>query len=126
MRRSLVAAAVGACLSLQACGAGWRRQPDLEPGPLPPRQQAQVWHQGRAERWHVLVISADSVSGVSFMRPVDCDSCRVVLPRAQVDSIRLGNPVAGFWKTVGLIVAVPMLAFAIVCAGEEGPPCSEG
>jgi hypothetical protein len=48
------------------------------------------------------------------------------MARAQVDSVRLGNPVAGFWKTVGLVIAVPMLTFAVICAGESGPPCSEG
>src|ERR1700675_550378 len=85
---------------LQACGAGWHRPPDLERARLSPRQQVQVWHRGRAERWHGLRFLADSVSGISAFRPVDCDSCRVALPRAEVDSIRLGNPVAGFWRSV--------------------------
>jgi len=125
MLRSLTAIAVAACLLLQACGAGWRRPPDLELGPLAQRQQAQVWHQGRVVRWHALVISADSISGVPYLRPPDCDSCRVALPRAQVDSLRLGNPVAGFWKTVGLVVGIPLLVLGVVCViGDGGPPCT--
>jgi hypothetical protein len=127
MRRSATAVTVAACLLLEACGAGWRRQPDLEPGPLAPRQQAQVWHQGRVERWHALVVSSDSLSGVPYLRPVHCDSCRVVVPRAHVDSVRFGNPVAGFWKTVGLVVGISLLAFGVVCAVEGGgPPCTTG
>jgi len=42
--------------------AGWRTT-SLAPGPLPPRQQAQVWSGGRALRWHALVIATDSISG---------------------------------------------------------------
>jgi len=125
MRRSVIAAAVAACFLLHGCGAGWRRQPDLQPGALSRRQQAQVWHQGSVERWHALVISRDSVSGVPYLTPVNCDSCRVALPRAEVDSIRLGNPVAGFWKTVGLVVGVPLLLIGVVCVvGDGGPPCT--
>ena len=90
-------------LATSACGAGWHRPARLPPGPLPPRQQVQVWRRGDVMRWHAVHLATDSVSGVPFLRPVDCDSCRVALPRAGVDSIRLGNPVAGFWKTIGLV-----------------------
>ena len=69
-------------LVLLGCGAGWRRIDIPEPGPLPARQQVQVWHRGETERWHALVVSADSVSGIPFRRPVSCDSCRLALPRA--------------------------------------------
>lgn len=113
LSRAPIAVLVAACLLVQACGAGWRSQPDLAPGPVKPRQRAQVWHQGRAEQWHALILSADSVSGVPFVRPTDCDSCRVALPRAQVDSIRFGNPVAGFWKSFGLAYAGMLVIYAI-------------
>jgi hypothetical protein len=86
-----------------------------------------VWHQGRVERWHTLVVSTDSISGIPYLRPRDCDSCRTILPRAHVDSIRLGNPVAGFWKTVGLVVGIPLLVFGVTCVLEGGgPPCTAG
>jgi hypothetical protein len=127
MNRSLTGAVVGISFLSLACGAGWRRRPDLAPGPLSPRQQAQVWHQGRAERWHALIISPDSISGVPYLRPLDCDSCRLALPRTQVDSVRLGKPVAGFWKTAGLVVGIPVLVLAVLCASSGGgPPCSHG
>jgi hypothetical protein len=79
------------------------------------------------ERWHALVIGADSISGVPYVRPPGCDSCRVALPRAEVDSVRLGNPVAGFWKTFGLVVGIPVLVFGAICLVDGGgPPCSRG
>jgi hypothetical protein len=44
---------------------------------------------------------------------------------ARVDSVRLGDPVAGLWKTVGLVVGIPLLVLIIACArGGDGPPCS--
>jgi hypothetical protein len=106
-------AATGA--GLGACGAGWHRV-DSAPGPLCPRQQVQVWHEGRPERWHAVVLTADSVSGVPYLRSVACDSCRVRRSRAEVDSIRLGNPVAGFWKTAALVVAAPFVIVEVACA----------
>lgn len=67
-------------LLLAGCGAGWRTTP-LAPGPLPPRQQAQVWTQGHALRWHALVIATDSISGMPFTRAPACDSGGGSAPR---------------------------------------------
>jgi len=89
-------------LVTQACGAGWHRPAQLTPGPLRPRQQVLVWRHREVVRWHAVVLSQDSISGVPFTRPIGCDACRSVFPITEVDSIRLGNPVAGFWKSVGL------------------------
>jgi hypothetical protein len=57
----------------------------------------------------------DSISGVPYFRAVGCDSCRIALPRADVDSLRFGNPTAGFWKTVGLALGIPAVIVAITC-----------
>lgn len=98
-----------------ACGAGWHRPRSELPAILPPRQQVQVWQHGSALQWHAVRLTADSVSGVSFIKPVECDSCRVRLPRATVDSLRLGNPVAGFWKTIALVTAILVTPVIIYC-----------
>jgi hypothetical protein len=66
-------------------------------------------------------ISADSVSGIPFMKATSCDSCRTALPRVSVDSIRLGSPVAGFWKTIGLISGAFVLAGVIYCSQGCSP-----
>ena len=105
------------------CGAGWRTTP-LTPGPLPPRQQAQVWTGWHVLRWQGLVVASDSISGVPFTRSPACDSCRVAIPRGSVDSVRLGNPTAGFWKSVALGTGITLAAALVICRLE--PSCQLG
>lgn len=100
-------------LLTQSCGAGWRRVSEFEG--LVPRQQVQVWHQGQALRWHALEVRPDSVSGIPYHRPITCDSCRLAVPRGAVDSIRVGDPVDGFWKTVALVAGVAVGAGIAYC-----------
>lgn len=113
MPRRLTTLAVAFVLLTQSCGAGWRRASEIDR--LAPRQQVQVWHQGRALRWHALRVGADSVSGIPYFQPISCDSCRLAVPRAAVDSIRLGHPVAGFWKTVALVAGISVGAGIVYC-----------
>jgi hypothetical protein len=80
---------------------------------LSPRQQVQVWSGDRAQQWHAVVVTNDSVSGIPFVRPVSCDSCRLALPRAAVDSLRLGSPSTGFWKSVGLVASGVVVALVV-------------
>jgi hypothetical protein len=97
---------------LTGCGAGWRSLPPLAPSELPPDQQVQVWSLDRARQWHGVIVTSDSVSGIPFFRPLSCDSCRRSVPRAEVDSLRVGSPSAGFWKSLGLLaVGTVLLAF---------------
>ena len=98
-----------------ACGPGWHRLSPIEPSALSPRQQVQVWQRGSEFRWHAVAITTDSVHGIPFLQPIDCDTCRRSLPRMEIDSIRLGNPVAGFWKGVGLVGAAILAAGLVIC-----------
>jgi hypothetical protein len=114
LNKSPLVAAVVISVVSTGCGAGWRRA-DLQDGALKPRQQVQLWRAGKPTNWHAVVIRPDTVSAIPFMRPVGCDSCRVGMPRTEIDSMRLGNPVAGFWKTVGLAVGIPLAILVGVC-----------
>jgi hypothetical protein len=105
------------CLTTEACGAGWHKPPGGPPSPLPVRQQVQVWVAGSAQQWHAVSITPDSVTGIPYFRSVSCDSCRLGVPASRVDSIRLGNPVAGVGKTIGLIVGIPVVALIYACRG---------
>ena len=118
--RAGVAVATAAAILSAACGAGWHRPAQLEPGPLSPRQQVEVWSGGTASRWHAVRIGPDSITGVPYVRPTGCDSCRIALPRNAVDSVRLGDPVAGFWKSVGVALGVPTLILFIACSASRG------
>jgi hypothetical protein len=73
-------------------------------------------------RWHAVVVRHDSISGVPFVRPPDCDSCRRALPLDLVDSVRVGHPVTGFWKTLGLVVGIPLAVLGVLC-GFDGRGC---
>ena len=122
----LTSATTFASVMVQACGAGWHRMPQPMPSALPKRQQVQVWQGNRALQWHAVSVTSDSVTGIPFHKPVDCDSCQMSVPRSSVDSLRLGNPTAGFWKTFALVVGIPIVALVVLCStGEGGPPCSE-
>lgn len=97
-------------LGIAGCGAAWRRPEPSPSGPLPPRQQVQVWTGGRMLRLHGVIVGADTVSGIPFLQSLDCDSCRVRVEQAEVDSIRLGEPVDGFWKTAALGAVIGLIA----------------
>jgi hypothetical protein len=102
-----------------ACGAGWHRITPPAPTTLPSRQQVEVWQGGRLLRLHAIRLTNDSLSGVPFVKPPDCDSCRVSLARAEVDSMRAGNPTAGLWKTVGLSVVSLVAVVFVGCLTIE-------
>ena len=108
---------IGLMLLQSGCGAGWRTT-RLEPRRLPTRQQAQVWSAGKARQWHGILVTTDSVSGVPYTQAPECDSCRVGLARSTVDSIQLGNPSAGLWKSLALGGAITVGAALLVCKLE--------
>ena len=97
-----------------ACGAGWHRTDVVAPNAKSSRQQVEVWQGDSARRWHAVRVTDDSVSGIPFLRPIDCDSCRITVSRASVDSVRLGDPVGGFWLGITAFVVVPALIVALV------------
>lgn len=113
--RAAVAVVTALAVSSASCGAGWHRPAQLEPGPMAPRQQVEVWSGGAVRRWHAVHVGPDSISGIPYLRAIACDSCRIALPRAAVDSVRLGDPVGGFWSTFGLVVVLPGLILGIAC-----------
>ena len=95
---------LGVFLPSSACSAGWHRMEPLPPGSLPKQQQVEVWQGGQRRQLHAVQLTGDSISGVPFRKPASCDSCRVSIPRAAVDSLRTGNPTAAFIKTVALTI----------------------
>ncbi|HTK55589.1 MAG TPA: hypothetical protein VL295_02110 [Gemmatimonadales bacterium] len=102
-------------LFLASCGPGWHRT-DVVPGTaLEARDQFLIHHGTTTDRWHAVKVSEDSVIGIPWLQPIECDSCRVALPRASVDSIRAGHPVGGFWKGYALVAWGPIVAFALAC-----------
>ncbi len=88
---------------VQSCSTGWRR---VNPPPgvqWPAQQRAQVWRGGQSVQWHSVRVSRDSISGVPFVQPPSCDSCRVGVALAEVDSVCAGAPDAGARENVFLV-----------------------
>lgn len=117
--RASSALAAGVALACAGCSAGWERHPIDAPEPLPPGQQVQVWRGGHASLLHGLRIDSTTVSGIPYHRPLSCDSCLVVIPRAEVDSLRIGDLSNGLFKSVALVGGVMIVAGIIYCLPRE-------
>ena len=116
LRSALLCASL---LPLSACGAGWHRIEPVVPSSLPERQQVQLWQGRQRLQLHAIRVDHDSVSGVPYQKPTDCDSCKVSLPSSTVDSLRAGNPTAGFLKSVALTLGT-LLALGLLTYGVGG------
>ncbi|MEO8030843.1 MAG: hypothetical protein ABJC74_17900 [Gemmatimonadota bacterium] len=109
--RSRIARLAGLLMvSLAGCSGTYR----VALPPVPPPEQGErfeIWHAGATERWRSLKVTTDSVSGLPFLRPVECEGCRVSLARSAVDSVRVYEPFAG--KSVFIIAP---LGFVLLVA----------
>ena len=102
-------------VALASCSA-WHHIELLQPGPFDRAQQVQVWHGGQVDQWHAVVVTPDWISGIPFLQPIECDSCRTALRWWAVDSLRIGSPVRAFWKSVALFFVVPLVTVEVVCS----------
>jgi len=113
MRRSAFVFPV--LVSLTGC-AGWQRVELPLDTILSRRQQVQIWRGNQVTVVHAVHLARDSITGVPFVRSPSCDSCVVTFPRAQVDSLRLGEAEWVALSVAAVSVLVIVLLFAIVPA----------
>ena len=107
-------------LPVLACGSGWQAVGSPWPAAVEPRQQVQIWTRGQPIRVHALGLTQDSVSGISYLQATTCDACRIAFSRAQIDSLRTGDPAGGFWASV-ILGSVGLLLVGL-WSGLIGPP----
>jgi hypothetical protein len=90
--RALMARCLALALVLPMTGCGyWGRRPIDLRTPLKPDDAVWVWSHDAVSKWHDVVISQDSVSGIPFGTSRDCYArCRRSIPRVQVDSMKQG------------------------------------
>ncbi len=99
------------------CSAGWKKVRAVEPENFPPRQQIQIWTGSQKRVFHAVRMDTLNLSGVPFQMDPECDSCRIFVPRGDIDSLRAGSKSAAFNKTTAAIV-LTMLAWGLLyCAG---------
>jgi len=60
-----------------------------------------------------------ALRGIPYHRPLACDSCSVVIPRADVDSVRIGDLSNGLWKSVALGVGLFVGAGVVYCLKRD-------
>jgi hypothetical protein len=110
-------------LAATGCGAGWRTVPAPLPERFEKRQAIEAWTRGQPIRLHGVTLSPDSITGIRLYSPLDCDSCRVALPRAEVDSLRSGDPVAGLLGSASMAILALLGLIYFGCAtGSFCPP----
>jgi hypothetical protein len=85
---ALPRAVIGFCAF--ACAAPSKPVPvPVPPESYEPRQELEIWRGSEAITLHGVRVAADNLSGVPLWRPPDCDSCRIAVPLATVDSVRM-------------------------------------
>jgi len=121
MPRSLTFVAV---LLMTGCGY-WGRRPIDQPTPLKSHDPVWIWSQDTVRKWHDVVITQDSVSGIPFGTSRDCYArCRRSIPRAQVDSMKQGYRTV--LQNVTTVTGVTILALFVefgVCYLAHIPDC---
>ena len=101
------------------CSPYWGRRPLDQPTPVKPDDAVLIWSHGAFNTWHGVVVTQDSVSGIPYEMSLTCDSCRISVPRSQVDSMELGYLRHHIDSKVVLqgagVIAVLLLAEVVVC-----------
>jgi hypothetical protein len=93
-------------------GHYWGQRRVEQPTPIAPGDPVWIWTRGGVEKWHAVVITQDSVSGIPFETSRKCTMCRRSIPRLQVDSMKHG------YRTLAQNVTEVVGAVAVLTLGE--------
>lgn len=69
----------------------WYRDATVFSAPIPEREQVQIFTITETIVAHSVRVDSTSLSYVLRFKPPECDSCRVTIPLAAVDSVRIGK-----------------------------------
>jgi hypothetical protein len=71
-----------------------------------------------------VVATPDSVSGIPSSTALECDSCRRSIPRALVDSMKVGHPTRSpTVAQVGGVLAAAFLLELVICHVSGAKNC---
>jgi hypothetical protein len=94
--------------------AEWERRTGFQPAPVKPTDPVLIWSNATVEKWHGVILTADSVSGIPYETSLECDSCRRSIPLVLVDSMKVRHPTDA--KTVLVITGVVAAAYIVTAA----------
>ena len=95
-----------------------------EPTPVNPHDPVFIWHRGGVEKWHGVVITQDSVSGIPFETTLKCTLCRRSIPRVRVDSMKLyyHTLAENVTMLVGAVTVVTLVDGVVCYLMDRGNP----
>jgi hypothetical protein len=96
----------------------WSKAQAPAPQAFAPREQVKVWTMGRSSRFQAVRIEGDSISGTPYQHSPSCDSCRVAIALADVDSMQTGKSPEAL--SMVLIIGIPALAIGFLAAAFSG------
>ena len=96
---------------LLASGCSHSAQRPLDgPTPVKPNDVVTIWTRAATWKWHGVVVTQDSVSGIPHEDLLSCSGCRLTIPRTSVDSMKVAYKM-GF-RTLSSDATKGLIAFA--------------
>ena len=93
-------------LTLTGCSANWQPLAIPQPKPLPERTVVEFHVKDSVVQLHGVRFTQDSVSGISWLEHLSCDSCRVSYALKDISQTRTGEPGRTAWPLM-----TPVFAF---------------
>src|SRR2546422_3050932 len=89
--------------------------------PMKPSDAVLIWSSGTVEKWHGVVLTSDSVSGIPYGTSLECDSCRRSIPLVLVDSMKVRHWTAAKTSLVvaGAVAAALVVEYAVCSLVRE-------
>ena len=102
----------------------WGQRSLDQPIPIDPHDPVWVFTPSGVEKWHAVVITQDSVSGIPFETSLKCAICRRTVPRVQVDSMKHGYRTFAQDVTEGAeAIGLALLVEIVLCSLSGGGHC---
>ena len=105
-------------LLLSACSAALVPVPPPYSAAVPPRTVLRLYRGQSATDLHAVRWAADSVSGIPYFQPLTCDTCRIILARTAIDSVKQVKGREGLGMLAAALPFAVLAGIAAVMSGQ--------